>query len=61
MQTRKEVDNMHAALTRSRAANTLVALLAAVAFATAFAPTIGQGDTRPEPGIMPGAICPPVC
>ena len=62
MQTRKEVDNMHAALIRSRAANTLVALLAAVAFATAFAPTIGQGDnSRPEPSIMPGSICPPVC
>lgn len=62
MQPRKEVDNMHVALIRSRAANTLVALLAAVAFATAFAPVIDQGgDSRPEPSIMPGSICPPVC
>ena len=63
MQTRKEVDNMHAALIRTRAMNALVALLAAVSLAATVAPSL-RGDSldpRPEPNIMPGTYCPPVC
>ena len=62
MQTRKEVDNMHAALIRSRAANALVAALAALALATAIAPMVGyDNDDQPNPAVMPGGICPPNC
>ncbi len=62
MQTRKEVDNMHAALIRTRAASALIAFLAAIALATSFAPTLGAGqDSRPERTTMPSGICPPNC
>jgi hypothetical protein len=54
---------MHAAIIRSRALNALVALLAAVAFAATIAPSLAgdELDPRPEPTIMPGSICPPMC
>lgn len=63
MQTQKEVNKMHAASIRTGAMNTLVALLASVALAAAFAPILG-GDAlgpRSEPNIMPGGNCPPQC
>ena len=61
MQTPKEVDTMHTAIIRGRATGLLVALLASVALATTFAPIIDGDGSRPEPSIMPGASCPPLC
>ena len=62
MQTRKEVEDMHAALIQSRAMNMLIALLASLALATALAPVLtGNGaGARSEPN-MPANGCPPHC
>jgi hypothetical protein len=58
MQTRKEVDNMHAALISSRAMNTLIAVLSTLAVGAAMAHTIVPSG---EPERMPGTNCPPSC
>ena len=62
MQTRKEVEDMHAAITRTRAMSALIAFLASIALTTSFAATLGAGqDSRPERTTVPSGICPPNC
>jgi hypothetical protein len=62
MQTRKEVEDMHAAITRTRATSALIAFLASIALAISFVPTLGAGqDSRPERTTMPSGVCPPNC
>lgn len=52
---------MHAANIRTRATSAFIAFLASIAFATSVAPILGSDDSRPEPAIMPGSTCPPLC
>jgi hypothetical protein len=62
MQTRREVDNMHAALIRSRPIIGIATALATALLAISVAP-IG-GSTGITPGVEPVAmvyLCPPNC
>lgn len=52
MQTRKEVNEMHAVITRARALTPILAAVAAVLLSLGIAPV--------EPSIVP-PDCPPIC
>lgn len=55
MQTRKEVTEMYAAITRF---STVMAIVTTFIVGAAMAQTIAPGG---EPARMPGGICPPNC
>ena len=60
MQTRKEVDTMHAAPIHSRPMLTIITALVATALATSIAPITDIAPVS-DPGVMPLPSCPPSC